>query len=161
MGRRLKTRTGPYWIDLGYGIRHKVKPLSTAVVGAVRAKADRMAREMTDAAEAERIAELINLDDLTEAETIAGLSELFFATVLAQAATVEWSGWYDEEDPPQPVPLGDSAIAAAMRQPFVATRFLSAYLAPYGEEIEEGKGLAPSRSGTTGAAPNIAEAAGS
>lgn len=161
MGRRLKSSTAPYWIDLGYGIWHQVKPLSTAVVGAIRAKAARMAKEMVEAAEAERIAELINLDDLTEEETVAGLSELLFATVLAQAATVDWKGWYDEGEPPQPIPLSDSALAASMRQPFVAERFLSKYLAPYGEEVEEGKGSAPSPTGTMAAAPSIAGAAAS
>lgn len=140
MGRRLKQKKGPYWIELGYGVWHEVKPLTTAVVGAIRAKADRMAKEMVEAAEAERIAEMICVEGLADEDVIAGLSELYFATVLAQAVTVNWKGWYDESTPPAAVPLSDKAIAEAMLQPFMAARFVSAYLAPYGEEIAEGKG---------------------
>ncbi|HCX68953.1 hypothetical protein [Parvibaculum sp.] len=143
MGLRLNTKTEPYWLELDYGVAHKVRPLSSAMTASIRAKADRLAKSMLEADEAERLAGLIDDEDLTEKEIVDGLSEMYFAILLAQAATIEWRGWFDGKDESgrdKPVPLSDEALAAAMRQPFMARLFLGKYFMPYGEVIEEGNG---------------------
>lgn len=157
MSLRLNMKKEPYWIELGYGVAHKVRPLSTAMTGSIRAKADRLSAAMLETDEAERLAGLVDVEGLSEKEVLAGLSEMYMAILLAQAATVEWRGWLDEAG--APVPLSGDAVAAAMRQPFMARLFLAQYMAPYGEVIAEGNGLAPSPNGITAAAPNIAAAA--
>ena len=138
MGLRLNTRKEPYWIELGYGVAHKVRPLSTAMTGSIRAKADGLSRAMLETDEAERLAGIVDVEGLSEEDILAGLSEMYMAILLAQAATVEWRGWLDEAG--APVPLTADAVAAAMRQPFMARLFLAKYLAPYGEVIAEGNG---------------------
>lgn len=135
---KLQRRTKPYWIDLGYGVAHKVRPLSSAMTASLRAKAVRLSREMLEAEEAERLADLIDVEGLGEDEIISGLSEMYFATALARAATIEWRGWEDEAG--EPLPLTERNIAAAMRQPFIAQAFLTAYLAPEQLLAEEGNG---------------------
>lgn len=138
MKLHLSLKTEPYWIELGYGVAHKVRPMNSALAAAIRAKARRMAEEMVEAEEAGRLAELVDVEGLTQDEVIAGLSEMYFATVLAQAATIEWRGWTDKEG--GPMPLSDKAIAAAMRQPFMAQAFMQKYLAPEIEVQTEGNG---------------------
>lgn len=154
---RLQRRSKPYWIELGYGVAHLVRPLSSAMTAALRAKAARLSREMLEAEEAERLAELIDVDGLEEEEIISGLSEMYFATALARAATIEWRGW--EDDAGEALPLTERNIAAAMRQPFMAQAFLTSYLAPDQLLADEGNGSAPPPNGTTAAARNTAQAA--
>lgn len=138
MKLHLSLKTEPYWIDLGYGVAHKVRPMNTALAAAIRAKARRMAEEMVEHEEASRLADLVDAEGLTQDEVIAGLSEMYFATVLAQAATMEWRGWTAEDG--TPLALSDKAIAAAMRQPFMAQAFMQKYLAPEIEVQTEGNG---------------------
>jgi hypothetical protein len=154
---RLQRRSKPYWIELGYGVAHLVRPLSSAMTAALRAKATRLSREMLEADEAERLADLIDVEGLEDEEIIAGLSEMYFATALARAATMEWRGWEDEAG--EPLPLTERNIAAAMRQPFMAQAFLTSYLAPDQALVDEGNGSAPPPNGTTGVARNTAQAA--
>lgn len=154
MGLRLNVKTEPYWLDLEYGVAHFVRPLSTALTFALRAKADRLAKAMVEPDEAERLAALIDVEGLEEEEILAGLSEMYFAIGLAQAATIDWRGWLDADD--QPLPPTAKNLAAAMRQPFMARLFLARYFAPYAEVIAEGNGSAPSPNGTMAAALNIA-----
>jgi hypothetical protein len=138
MHLRLNLKSEPYWIELGYGVAHKVRPINSALAASIRAKARRMAEEMVEHEEAARLADLVDCEGLTQDEVIAGLTEMYFATVLAQATTIEWRGWTDKEG--VPMPLNDKALAAAMRQPFMAQAFIQKYLSPEIEAEEEGNG---------------------
>lgn len=138
MAVRLSLPKEPYWIDLGYGCRHRVRPATTALTASLQAKAERLARQMTEPAEAERLAGIIDAKDLSEEDVRHGLFQLYLAILVAQAVTVEWTGYEDETGAAPPVT--DDNVAAAMRLPFMAKAFIAAYFAPYEAMAEEGKG---------------------
>lgn len=134
MAVRLDIPSTPYWIDLGYGVRHKVRPCTTVLLSTLQAKASRLAAAMLEPAEAERLAGMADAKDLSDEEIRDGFFQLYLAILLAQAATIEWEGY--EGNPP----VTDDHVAAAMRIPMMAQAFMRKYLAPVEALAEEGKG---------------------
>ena len=156
-GLRIDLPQAPFWVALGFNIEIKCRPISSATIGSLQAKAARLAREMTTAAEAEKLAAVVDAKDLSEEEIRAGLSEMYLAVLLGQAVIMEWTGIFGAGAAPQPV--NDETVAAAMRMPLIGPRFLAEYFRPYGLVVEEGNGSAPPPNGSTAAAPNTAGAA--
>ncbi|MCW5727251.1 hypothetical protein [Parvibaculum sp.] len=157
MGLRLDVPLEPRWIALGFGIECKVRPLSSATVASVQAKAARLAREMMTAAEAEKLAGLVEAKDLSEDDLRAGLTEMYLAIVLGQATIMEWTGFFDR--PGRAAAVTDDNIAAAMRLPLVGPRFVGEFFRPYAPLVEEGNGSALPQPGSMTAAPITAGAA--
>ncbi len=158
MSVRLSMPREPYWIALGFGVRHRVRPASTALVATLKAKADRLAREMMDPVEAERLAGIMDAKDLSQEDLFAGLFRLYLAILVCQAATLEWEGYEDGDG--NPLPVTDDNVAAAMRLPLISDAFLSKYFEPFAAAAEEGKGSGSSPNGTmAGGRPTAMDAA--
>ncbi|MBX3488865.1 hypothetical protein [Parvibaculum sp.] len=152
-GLRIDLPQQPFWIALGYNIEMKCRPLSSATIGSLQAKAARLAREMTTLAEAEKLAAVVDAKDLSDDEIRAGLGEMYTAVLIGQAVIVEWSGVFAGA---AAAPVNDETVAAAMRLPLIGPRFLAEYFRPYGLVVEEGNGSAPPPAGSRAAAPTIA-----
>jgi len=147
-GLRIDLPQEPFWIALGYNIEMKCRPLTSATIGSLQAKAARLAREMTTVAEAEKLAAVVDAKDLSDDEIRHGLAEMYTAILLGQAVIIEWSGIFGATGA---APVNDETIAAAMRLPLIGPRFLAEYFRPYGLAVEEGNGSASRPAGSMAA----------
>jgi hypothetical protein len=154
---RLGLPQEPHWITLLPGVRHFVRPASTAMTGSLRAKASRLARAMLEPENAARLAGMAEGADLTEDEIVHGFHRLFLAILTAQLATIEWEGYEDAAG--KPVPVSNANIEEAFRQPLIADLWLEKYFAPYEALAEEGNGSGPPSNGISTEAPLTAKAA--
>jgi hypothetical protein len=149
----------PYWIDLPHGVRVFVRPLTTAVYEAARARSWRMARSI--AAEHADLkaagADIAGLPDLSDEDAMAGLSQMLFAQGLARSAITRWEGVLDACD--QPAGITDTAIADLMQFPRMAESFLIQYTETHAAVIAEGNASRPAPNGTSAAGLTTAEAA--
>jgi len=121
---RLHRPSEPYWIDLGPGLRVKVKPLDTATFFTARALAQRQAADL-----------LAGLDetDPPQAVQAQALRRVLEIKALALMGIVGWEGI---EEPAE----GPAISAFIDAHPLAAIRFELAYLA--GERAEEAEGNA-------------------
>ena len=103
---RLDLKREPYWLDLPYGVRLHVRPVTTAFIMAARVQTLRGANETDD--EATRSAALIKS--------------------LAVLAVIEWEGVGDAEG--NPVAITPDAVAAFMDLWPMANAFERLYLTP-------------------------------
>ena len=103
---RLGLRREPYWLDLGHGVRVKVRPLTTALMKAVQAD----------------FAGHPGADD-----PASGRAEVFLG-LLARHAILEWDGVGDEKG--EPAPVTHENVEALMRLWPIAEAFERLYLAP-------------------------------
>jgi len=156
---RLTIPKEPYWIDLPHGVRVFVRPLTTAVYEAARARGWRMARAI--AAEHADLkaagADITGLPDLSDEDALAGLSQMLFAQGLARSAITKWEGVLDEAD--KPAEITDAAIADLMQLPRMAEGFVVQYTETHEAVIAEGNVSRPAPNGTSAAGRNTAEAA--
>lgn len=144
---RLKLPKEPYWLDLVYNIRVKVRPLTTAVYQAARQTALRKAAELyKDAEEIEAAGGAVEgLPEFGDAEGRSGLVEQLFIQALANVGIEEWDGVYDEND--NPAPVSKENLDEAMRVHQIAEDFLTKYLRPHDDLLREGE---PSTAGPNG-----------
>jgi hypothetical protein len=170
MGLRIsKAPKGPFWLDLDFGIRLRVRYLQSPMLAALRAKAARLSKAMEDPMEAERLLGLMASETLSEEEIRTGLFHHFMTVLLAQCAIVEWEGVFEAVDAdgvPLPAdapdilkPVNDANIAEVMLVPLVAEQFYARYTVRQSEIAAEGNGSGPLSSGISGAAHPIAAAA--
>lgn len=103
---KLNLKREDYWIDLGHGVRVKVRPASTALVMAARVAA---MKESDDGAN-------------------AGARSATLLKQLAVASVLEWEGVGDSED--KPAEVTPEAISALMDLWPLADAFERLYLAP-------------------------------
>ncbi|WP_186002391.1 hypothetical protein [Mycobacterium sp. KBS0706] len=159
---RLNLPRGPYWIDLPFGVRVRVRPMTTAIREQAVARGLRLAAELGQHAEAVEQAggAVVGLPELLDPDARAGMSQMLYVQGLAQAAILEWEGVL-EQDSDDPAPVSDEKVAEVFAFfPAIADSFTVQYTAPMREAIVEGKGSRSSPGGTTGEAPIIAEGAG-
>jgi len=146
----------PYWIELAHGVRVRVRPLTTAMYEAARAKALRRVRELVD--ERRLIEEaggrVEGLPDLADPDQAAGFSQFMFAQGLAQAAVFEWQGVLAADGAPAPVT--DETVAELMMVHRLAEEFVVRYTATHERLIHEGNACGPSPSGTSATGPATA-----
>ncbi|MDD3183408.1 MAG: hypothetical protein PHD48_11490 [Alphaproteobacteria bacterium] len=103
---KLNLKREDYWLDLGYGVRLKVRPASTALIMGARVAALKEATETTDTGQ--RSAALIK--------------------ELALLAVLEWEGvGYSEDNPAE---VTSETIAALMDLWPIADAFERLYLGP-------------------------------
>lgn len=152
----------PYWIDLAHGVRVRVRPLTTAMYEAARAKALRRVREIVDERRAieEAGGRVEGLPDLADPDQAAGFSQFVFAQGLAQAAVFEWEGVL-AADGSAPAAVADDTVAELMMVHRLAEEFVVRYTATHERLILEGKGSGPSPSGTSATGPRTAGRAAS
>lgn len=158
---RLTLLQTPYWMDLGGGVRLKVRPLTFAVLAAAQSKAYRLAVESGVAAAlvAEIGGDVPGLLDLDDQDARNGLCRLLMLQSLAVFAVIEWEG-VGNEDGTAAAPVTEAWVKALiLGHPLLAEKFEKSYTAGVSETVTEGNvcGIAPS--GTSAAVPNIADVA--
>lgn len=103
---KLKLDREPRWIDLGHGVKVKVRPLTTALMKGVQAKF--AAHPGADDPPSGRVASFVGL--------------------LAREAILEWEGVGDENG--EPAPVTPENVEALMELWPLAEAFERLYLAP-------------------------------
>lgn len=167
MGLRISRRAKePFWIDLDFGIRMKVRPLQSPMLAAIRAKATRLAKAMEEPQEAEKLLGIMDCESMSPDEIRDGLFHHFITVLLGQCAIIEWEGVFkgdDETGEPlpedaalEPMLVSEDSIAEVMLVPLVAERFYARYTARQSEITQEGNGSGLSLTGTSAAARPIA-----
>ncbi len=155
---KLNIQTEPYWLELGIGVRVKVRPCTSPIFYAARAF---MNKRLTEIGEEYRKRKEIgaSVDDLPQvdnAEIREALAEEYLARGLARAAIVDWEGILEADgDATAPVTpekidelmSGFWSIAASFSQQYTGVR----------ELIDaEKKDLSAEQNGTSGTAQNTA-----
>ncbi len=107
---RLDLKREPRWLDLGHGVRIKVRPCTTALMMAARVAALREAGDNPDAIEA------------------AGSRTAALVKRLARLGVVEWEGVGDAKG--KPAPVTPQGVEALMDLWPLAEAFERLYLAP-------------------------------
>jgi len=150
---RLQKRKEPYWIDLLYGVRVQVHPLTTALFGTAQSRGQKKIqalREQWDDLQAvgadSNAAGLPDLDDECVRE---GMARQFFAQALGRAAIIAWEG-VSEADSDAPAPVTPETVDDLMElDPLLAETFLQQYTAERDRLTQAKNGSAPSPSGTS------------
>ena len=109
---RLNLSSEPQWLDLGYGVRLLVEPLTTAVM--LAARSDPAILVATQAAESEGA---LSNDDLA----------LVVAKAVARIVVKDWEGVGDAED--KPLPLTPEGIDALLEIWPIFEAFQTSYIA--------------------------------
>lgn len=145
-----------YWIDLGNGVRMKVRPLSTAIDSAARFKASASVNELAGqlAGVTDAGVEIAERPDIDDPHIRGGLGYELYAVALAQVGIVEWEGIGDADG--NPAPVTHENVREAMRHASIARPFLEKYSSPVQELQSEGNASGPASHGTAGTGPDIA-----
>jgi hypothetical protein len=158
---RLNLPKESYWIDLPYGVRVKVRPLTTAVYEGARFDSQRRLRtiqhEMTEARSAG--AEISGLPDFSDDSALLGFSQFLFVQSLAKTAIEEWEGVLEENG--NPAAADAERIDELMRIHSMAEEFLIRYTSAHARLIAEGEFFAAAASGISAEAPATANSAAS
>lgn len=157
------TPPAPRWLELPYGVRIEVEPLTTARATAARNEAIRRANALR--AEAEAAAKAGHEHDAAgfngaNVSAIAGISMEYEIEALARFGIRRWEGVNGPDG--NPLPVTPAACEALAQHPEIGVAFWAAYRAPLEEVAAEGNGSAPSASsdGAEGAttAPDATDA---
>ena len=103
---KLSINKEPYWIELGVGVRLKVRPCTSPVFYAARAYMnDRLAKLGEEYRRRKEVgASLAELPEVENPLVREGLAEEYLNLGLARAAILEWEGVLEaDEDKPAPV----------------------------------------------------------
>lgn len=142
----------PYWLDLPFGVRIKVRPLDVALFSA----ATRMAAETlseTKPGFARAIAEGESAKAVSDGVWAATLT-----TAVAELAILDWTGVIDEENGPC-LPDRQAIHQIFDRNWMVALEFHRLYVLQAEGLVAEGEGCAPAPNGSSAGAPSTAEPA--
>jgi hypothetical protein len=156
---RLNLPREPHWLDLPHGVRLKVRPLTTAIYEAARARMGRIIRELLETVKdnAGLGLRLEGIPDLTDKDALSGYSQYMFSVALAQAAIMEWQGVADAEG--APLAMIPENVARLMDVPALAESFVDRYTAPLAAMVTEGNVSASAPNGTMAAGANTAAGA--
>jgi hypothetical protein len=114
---KLNIQTECYWLDLGLGVRVKVRPCTSPIFYAARAF---MNKRLTDIGEEYRKrkeigASLDDLPDVENPEIREALAEEYLARGLARSAIVDWEGILEADgNDPAPVTPEKKDLSAAL-----------------------------------------------
>ncbi|MDJ0685399.1 MAG: hypothetical protein QNJ84_11910 [Alphaproteobacteria bacterium] len=157
---RLGLPKEPYWLDMPHGVRLFVRPLTTAIYEAARAKGARLAGQVVgEHAEILQAGGSVEgLPDLEDADAVVGLSQFLFAQALAVSAIIRWEGVLAAEGGAADV--SEETVFDLMRIHSVADDFLHLYTRPHREVIAEGNASRPSPNGASALGRDTAQDAG-
>jgi hypothetical protein len=153
---RLAQPTEPFWLDMGGGVRFKVRPPSLALMETARAASKRKLEELrTHQAELRTAGATVSgMPDLTDPDVFSGQFSQRLAQTIAVFAIVEWEGVATAEG--APAPLTPANVEAAMSIDQVGRGFLGLYLTSIETLVAEGNGSAPAPNGSSAAGANTA-----
>lgn len=106
---RLKIQTDPYWLELGYGVKIKVKPCTSAVFYEAKAYMNSKLAELAKEYKANKDAGLDVSEDIENPVKREALADKFLLVGLGVAGILEWDGVM-EADEDKPAPLTESKI---------------------------------------------------
>lgn len=106
---RLKIQKEPYWLELGYGVRVKVKSCTSAVFYEAKAYMNSKLAELAKNYQANKSASIANEIDIENPVKREALADKFLLIGLGVAGILEWDGVM-EADEDKPAPLTESKI---------------------------------------------------
>jgi hypothetical protein len=116
--------TEPYWLDLPRGVRVEIRPVTTAVMAAAQAAAQR------------RLAALREADTEMDPDLARGLAFALLVKALARHAVTAWEGVGDAAG--KPLPLSPEAVERLMDLDEMASAFWERALLPIRTVAAEG-----------------------
>ena len=146
------TPPAPRWLELPYGVRIEVEPLTTARATAARNEALRRAGALTAEAEAAaKAGQAHSPASFTGANVsaVAGITMEYEIEALARFGIRRWEGINGPDG--NPLPVTPEACEALAQHPDIGVAFWAAYRRPLDDLAAEGNGSAPS-AGSDGAA---------
>lgn len=157
----------PFWIDLLYGVRWKVRPFTTAIGEAAGARSASMLAKLREEIRdiRESGGEVTGLPDLDDEDEATGLARQYYYQSLAVSALVEWEGVEDEETTDPAPYTRENLLLLTGVLPRLLQEFVIKYTAPYDRMIAEGNGLPAVLTGISGqgaagnTAPTVAASA--
>ena len=160
MLRLIEFPSEPYWLDLVFGVRARVRPLTAIEYNTARARNITQLREiLKERKEIEEMGGTVEgLPDISDEAAQQGYAQFLFAVALAQSGVVEIEGLGDADG--QPVEeVTDDIIVRWMKVPTVADDFIQQYTAPLNEVMAEGEASPTDLNGTTEVGQDIATSA--
>lgn len=138
-------KPAPRWLELPFGVRVEVEPLTTARATAARNEALRRAGSLR--AEADAAAKAGQEHDAAgftgaNVSAIAGITMEYEIEALARFGIRRWEGVHGQDG--KPLPVTPAACEALAQHPELGVAFWSAYRAPLDEVAAEGEGSRPS-----------------
>lgn len=108
---RLKINKEPYWLELGYGVKVKVKPCTSAVFYEAKAYMNSKLAELAKVYQANKAAGITNdtAADIENPVKREAMADKFLLIGLGVAGILEWDGVM-EADEDKPAPLTGSKI---------------------------------------------------
>lgn len=108
---RLKIQKEPYWLELGYGVKVKVRSCSSAVFYEAKAYMNSKLAELAKVYQANKVAGITNdtAADIENSIKREALADKFLLIGLGVAGILEWDGVM-EADEDKPAPLTESKI---------------------------------------------------
>jgi hypothetical protein len=116
--------TEPYWVELPRGVRVEIRPVTTAVMAAAQAAAQR------------RLAALREADTEMDPDLARGLAFALLVKALARHAVTAWEGVGDADG--KPLPLSPEAVERLMDLDEMASAFWERALLPIRTVAAEG-----------------------
>jgi hypothetical protein len=146
-------------IDLPFGVKVTVRPITTPIWHQAQAFASRAILALI---EGEEIRDDLGINrdcvpDLDDPDAKEGFRQLLFAQALARAAIMSWNGVLAEDGTPAKVT--PAAINELMLVHAFAEAFIIRYTARIIRGLDEGNASGPSPNGTSAMGPNTAKRA--
>lgn len=146
----------PFWLDLGAGVRFKVRPPTTALMETARAAVRRELEKLRKARD-ELVAvgaTVTGMPNLADPNVADGEFSAALARELARYAVVAWEGVANDDG--TPAEPSEANIAMAMQLDAVARTFTALYLLSLEGLAAEGNASAPAPHGNSGAGATTA-----
>jgi hypothetical protein len=150
---KLSLSKEPYVIELGMGVRVKVRPLTTAIMSAAQSQVIKHIVAMREACKTD-----LALPDVDDEQTRLGLSEALLIKALARGSIIEWEGVM-LPDSDALAPINDQTVNDLMDIWFVAQEYWKQYTSSLSLLDAEGNGSGLAPSGISAAGPDTAESA--
>lgn len=105
----LKISKEPYWLELGYGVKVKVKPCNSAVFYEAKAYMNAKLADLAKEYKANKAAGLSVVEDVENPIKREALADRYLIIGLGVAGILEWNGVF-EADEDRAAPLAESKI---------------------------------------------------
>ena len=108
---KLKIQKEPYWLEIGYGVKVKVKPCTYAVFYEAKAYMNSKLAELAKVYQANKAAGIVSdtVADIENPVKREALADKFLLTGLGVAGILEWDGVLEAESE-EKAPLTESKI---------------------------------------------------
>ena len=106
---KLKINKEPYWLELGYGVKVKVKPCTSAVFYEAKAYMNAKLADLAKEYKANKDAGLAVSDEIENPVKRGALADKFLLIGLGIAGILEWQG-IQEADTEEKAPLTEAKI---------------------------------------------------